>query len=268
MTNGPPALRALGFCGADDSVHPNMLVLLAKAYPFVEFGVLFRPDKQGQPRYASPHWVERLVRLKHKLANHTDVQLAAHLCGTRVDEVLAGDGSFLQELQGWGFKRIQINATPVNGVNTSCLKESVPTVLSLIQQYPDLEFILQRNEETKPLWQGILDAGSVPANVSMLMDESKGTGKAMSSTWPTPPLSNAGVYEIGYAGGIGPETIADVLVQVIEHRAVTGRSVWIDMESRLRSIKNDQDIFDLDKCYQVIDAVCQAGLYSHPEYLS
>lgn len=35
-------LRALGFCGADDSVHPNMLGLISHAYPLVEFGVLFR----------------------------------------------------------------------------------------------------------------------------------------------------------------------------------------------------------------------------------
>jgi hypothetical protein len=46
MTN-PPTLRALGLCGADDSVHPNMLILLSTAYPFIEFGVLFRPDKEG-----------------------------------------------------------------------------------------------------------------------------------------------------------------------------------------------------------------------------
>lgn len=38
-------LRKLGFCGADDSVSPNALALIFNAYPFVEFGVLFRPDK-------------------------------------------------------------------------------------------------------------------------------------------------------------------------------------------------------------------------------
>lgn len=38
-------LRALGFCGADDSIDPNLLGLVCHAYPFVEFGVLFRPDK-------------------------------------------------------------------------------------------------------------------------------------------------------------------------------------------------------------------------------
>ena len=40
-------LKALGFCGADDSIDPNLLGLICHAYPFVEFGVLFRPDKVG-----------------------------------------------------------------------------------------------------------------------------------------------------------------------------------------------------------------------------
>jgi len=38
-------LRALGFCGADDSVDPFLLGIICNSYPFVEFGVLFRPDK-------------------------------------------------------------------------------------------------------------------------------------------------------------------------------------------------------------------------------
>ena len=38
-------LRALGFCGVDDSVDPNLLGIISNSYPFVEFGVLFRPDK-------------------------------------------------------------------------------------------------------------------------------------------------------------------------------------------------------------------------------
>lgn len=38
-------LRALGLCGVDDSVNPKLLGIISRAYPFVEFGVLFRPDK-------------------------------------------------------------------------------------------------------------------------------------------------------------------------------------------------------------------------------
>ena len=44
-TTRPMKLRKLGFCGADDSIPPRLLGLVCNSYPFVEFGVLFRPDK-------------------------------------------------------------------------------------------------------------------------------------------------------------------------------------------------------------------------------
>ena len=43
-------LRALRFCGVDDSVNPKLLGIFSHMYPIVEFGVLFRPDKEGTPR--------------------------------------------------------------------------------------------------------------------------------------------------------------------------------------------------------------------------
>ncbi|KAL7578301.1 hypothetical protein ACA910_012712 [Epithemia clementina (nom. ined.)] len=250
-------LRALGFCGADDSVDPKFLALIALLYPLVEFGVLFRPDMEGQPRYASPQWVEQFGRL---LVQNKQIQAAAHLCGSRVTQVLQGDYLFVETLVScWGFSRIQINATAVNGVDVSNLAEQVPTFLSVVQKFPNTEFIVQKNEETRPLWEGILAQG-IPNNLSMLVDESKGTGMAAKS-WPAPPLE----YEIGYAGGIGPSNIARVLEDVIQ--AGNGRLIWIDMESSLRSIKNEKDVFDLDKCFEVIKAVCDAGLMSHPKEL-
>jgi hypothetical protein len=38
-------LRAMGFCGADDSVDPTLLQLLSTKYSWIEWGVLFRPGK-------------------------------------------------------------------------------------------------------------------------------------------------------------------------------------------------------------------------------
>lgn len=273
MTNPSPKipkrtkLRALGFCGADDSVNPLLLGVYCHLYPFLEFGVLFRPDKEGQPRYASSAWVEELSQVAAK--SNGAMKLAAHLCGTRVNEVLKGDDSFLSKISKLGFKRVQINATAVNGVDTSKLAESVEPFLTAVQAHPELEFILQKNEETKPLWEGVLNmesemagkSGYLPKNVSMLVDESKGTG-VLASSWPTPPDE----YEIGYAGGIGPNNIEKVLNDVMT--AGNGREIWIDMESSLRSTKNEKDVFDLDKCYEVINAVCKAGIYQHPPFLS
>ena len=260
-------LRALGFCGADDSVNPNMLGILCHHYPLVEFGVLFRPDKEGQPRYATSKWVEELGKLAAKSDGR--MKLAAHLCGKRVNEVLDGDDSFVGTLYGLGFRRVQVNATAVNGVHVSRLSESVESFLSVVMKHRNLEFIIQRNEETKPLWEGVLNldsndagkAGYLPKNVTALVDESKGTG-VLASAWPTPPDE----YDIGYAGGIGPNNIQIVLRDVLE--AGNGREIWIDMESSLRSMKNEKDVFDLDKCYEVIAAVCKNGDITHPTFLT
>jgi hypothetical protein len=213
--------------------------------------------------------VEQLAAKVASSSSSIKIKLAAHLCERRVNEVLNGDDTFIRQICDWGFKRVQINATAVNGVDTSRLGESVPQFLSVVTKYPHLEFILQKNDETRPLWNGVLESddensgrnvGYLPKNVSMLLDESKGTG-VLATSWPKPPQE----YEIGYAGGIGPENIDQVLDNVMD--AAKGRDVWIDMESRLRSEKNGKDIFDLDKCYQVVLAVCSTGLYSHPDFL-
>jgi len=265
-------LRLLGFCGADDSVHPHLLGLISQAYPFVEFGILFRPDKEGTPRYASRAWVNRLsvvatarMMQPQQQQHNSKFCLAAHLCASRVNEVLDGNDDFVSSLKGLGFQRVQINATAVNGVDTSQLGKSVEPLLQLINKHVELEFIIQQNEETRPLWENILAKtsamdGSLPLNMTMLVDESKGTG-TLATRWPSPPQE----FDIGYAGGIGPDNIIQVLEQVSD--AAKGRDIWIDMESSLRSIKNDKDVFDLDKCYAVIDAVCQAGFHRHPKYL-
>ena len=260
--DGPMKLRALGFCGADDSVSPRLLGLLCQAYPFIEIGVLFRPDKEGEPRYATEGWVRRLGEVVAR--SRGKMGLAAHLCGERVNEVLRGDDAFVSTLPALGFRRVQINATAVNGVDTSSMAASVPPVFDLMARYPEIEFILQKNEETEPLWRGILetggDHGTLPENVTMLLDESKGTG-VMASSWPNPPEG----YDVGYAGGIGPVNIKSIL-EIISGKA-RGRAVWIDMESSLRSDKNGEDVFDTDKCIKCIEAVCDMKLFDHPDYL-
>lgn len=266
-------LRKLGFCGADDSVSPRALGVIYQAFPLVEFGVLFRPDKEGEPRYASKEWVDEVSEVAAK----TSMTLAAHLCGMRVNQLLDGDDAFIATLHSKGFRRIQINATAVNGVDTSNLASSLPHLTQIITNYQDqFEFIIQKNQETEPLWNGLLqfyiknDSGSnsgsgsnsdsdstctnnhgtvLPSNVTMLVDESKGTG-LLASSWPQPPTE----YNIGYAGGIGPNNIENVLTNIV---TVTGDKLfWIDMESSLRTIDtHGNDTFDLNKCFSCIDSV-------------
>lgn len=260
-------IRKVGFCGADDSVSPLMLGMVCQSYPWVEFGILFRPDKEGEPRYASKDWVSTLGSVAATSGGR--MTLAAHLCGKRVNEILNGNDEFISTLYPLGFRRVQINATAINGVDTSNLSGSTEMVAKVFSQHQELEFMLQKNEETSPLWEGILQSdsdicgskGELPSNVTMLLDESKGTG-TLSKTYP---LASDFSYDIGYAGGISPNNINIVLQNILD--AGNGRSVWIDMESSLRSEKNGKDIFDLDKCYQCIESVCDAGIYEHPSFL-
>ena len=246
----------MGLCGADDSVDPALLGLISEKYPFVEWGVLFRPDKEGEPRYATMGWVREKLHPVF-LQSNGSLRLAAHFCGVRVNEVLSGDDTFVREIAALGFRRIQINATAVNGVDTSNLPGAVPIVAALMAKNLGVEFIIQRSDETEPLWGGLAalaDSPGGPKNMSMLFDESKGTGKMLASYTPPPAA-----YEIGYAGGIGPKNIGEVLDLAIA--AGQGRSVWIDMESRLRGDVDGRDTFDVAKCFECVRGVCAKGLY-------
>ena len=293
-STSPPKLAALGFCGADDSVNHRHLILLGKNYPSIEWGVLFRPDKEGEPRYATRQWVCRLAELLTQLsdgataANATPaIRLAAHLCGSHVNNLLSSStdtscandiDTFLTELYNWGFRRVQVNATAVNGVHTEHLgdKATIQSFLRTTAAHTKLEFIVQKNEETLPLWNGLLAQEVLPENIVFLHDESKGTGKEASAWSTDPQFVTSSRKIVGYAGGIKPANVAKVAQDTMKAcQESGGKEFWIDMESGIRSKVisasgregEEQDIFDLSKCYQCIDTICELGLIEHPSGL-
>jgi len=81
--------------------------------------------------------------------------LAAHLCRERFNEVLRGEGGFLERLTSLGFRRVQIHATAVNGVDTSDLSGGATRLMTLVSQFLYLEFIIQRSDETSELWKAV-----------------------------------------------------------------------------------------------------------------
>jgi len=242
----------MGFCGVDDSVDVELLELLSSRYDWIEWGILFREDLQGSPRYASQKWIENLVDLNNKMENR--MNLAAHLCMDKCQDVLNGDATFVHKLVSYGFRRIQINATLANGVvfNVS----HVQLLRNVILSVPDIEFILQWNSETEPLFQDFLV--SPPKNVSILFDTSCGKGVTI-SVFPM-PFTDIGIH-CGYAGGISEKNISDVLSAA--SNVVKNDSFWVDMESSLRVITVEKlsdggvlerDIFSVDKCIKCIHA--------------
>ncbi|KAL3764596.1 hypothetical protein ACHAWU_001504 [Discostella pseudostelligera] len=269
--------------------------MISHQYPCVEWGILFRPDKEGLPRYPTKEWVIRLSqfsKINHD-GNNPRVRLAAHLCGSHVNNLLSscGDSSsamaiddFLHQLYKWGFRRVQINATAVNGVDTTKLgdKITLQSLLRTIRAHPTLEFIIQKNDETKPLWSALLltkedgaGEGGFPTNIVFLHDESKGTGKEVEEgQWPTDPqFVTTSRKTVGYAGGIKPSNVKSVVVGAGRACALSGGNhFWIDMESGVRTtlLNSDGqqlDIFDVTKCFDCIETTCDTVLMDHPTEL-
>lgn len=264
----PVRLKTIGFCGIDDSVSAHHVGAILQAYPFAEFGILFREDLEGRPRYASAAQVEKICDVVRAVREHSssEISLAAHLCGKRADKLLAGDGAFVSELAAKGFTRVQVNATAANGADTSKLGEDIKKFIGVVGKHRQIEFIIQKNEETRPLWTALLlhrmtsEGGRKLRRLTMLVDESKGAGVAISK-YPVPPED----YDVGYAGGIGPENIVGVLEKVAE--AAAGRRTWIDMESSLRTETADgRNVFDLGKVFACIDAAVEGGYHSRPNF--
>jgi len=263
------SLRCVGLCGVDESVDPSLLSALGSRWSRVEFGVLFRPGREGTNRYPRWEWVQRLSK---------EVQLqrlCAHLCGSAVDGVLRGDASFvIQKLRPLGFRRCQLNATRANG-RTANLDRS--KVFAACRQVPDMEFILQANAETRVLWKHH-DDDDFPANVSLLFDASCGTGLALDldsidlrtyfddeSDEEEESLSEEKKTKkkrrrpprVGFAGGIGKANVGEVLGELRGKIRKGDSSIWIDMESSLRRSADDR--FDVNEAWAVCLAVDKAG---------
>ena len=98
---------------------------------------------EGNPRYPTSEWVERLVRCNKEAGSF--MRLAGHLCKSRCQEILAGDSSFAKALAGMGFGRLQVNATKANGVavDPARIDEYVANIRACINAVPEVEWIIQ-----------------------------------------------------------------------------------------------------------------------------
>jgi hypothetical protein len=129
------------------------------------------------------------------------------------------------------FPRIQLNFSPY---------DAAPLFLDLLEKYPKNQFIFQvgskGKKDKKTLLENGLDKG---LNLAVLFDRSGGKG-ILPDKWPEPLFPK--VYH-GYAGGLGPDTLEEEIPKILE--ASRDQTIWIDMESRVRS--EDDEQFDLEK---------------------
>ncbi|CAN7593234.1 hypothetical protein LJR039_004321 [Pseudorhodoferax sp. LjRoot39] len=204
------------FTGVDDATDPHGMVELSEEYP-IEWGILFSPKRQGiearYPRLDTIGWlVTELPRLKW----------SAHLCGGDARAVIDGGQSAHANLLQY-FQRAQINTADPN---------VMPSQIGNWAARHNLRAILQCR-------------GDFPrvASVDVLFDASGGRG-ILPQAWPVAAQSTL----CGYAGGLRPENVAEVLGTIGKQDI----RYWIDMET---GVRDERDQFSLDKCRAVCEAV-------------
>jgi len=231
-------IKKVTFTGADDSIKPEQLFEISEKYPFVEWALLASRNSQGGNRFPSLSWLAELHRL-----HYFNLNLALHLCGTYVKEILMGGDRFIDELHPiiHAIKRIQINT---HGYKHQFDKEGLSRILTELEE---IEFIFQYDNANADILKYASDNHQ---NISTLFDLSHGAGVSP-KYWPLPILN----INCGYAGGLSPENIESQLQLISE--VADENEIWIDMETHVRS--NNDSLFDLEKVKLVLDKCLASG---------
>jgi hypothetical protein len=243
------SLKCVTLTGADDTVQPEQLVELSQKYDFVEWGILVSHTWTGQP-LPNPRWPseEWLARLQQAGKDH-DLKLSLHICGRWVRYMLYGEFA----LPLWllrSFQRVQLNFHRDSSPRYRC-----NLFAAALQKFIGRQVIFQLDGNCGKSYLNDLYLNESEVDAVSLYDVSGGAGISP-VTWPEANyLTGPDTYAYhGYAGGLGPHNIAEELVRI--DKASKGAPIWIDMESKVRSVVNGQDLFDLAKVRQVLE-VCK-----------
>ncbi|MGJ7523481.1 hypothetical protein ACSFA0_23575 [Variovorax sp. LT1P1] len=236
-------LRVISLTGADEAIDVDALLALSESNRLVEWGILYSSARQaeehGQGRYPRTQWIEELL----VATEERPVKLALHLCGQDAVEFVRGNGALVELVERFGRVQLNVRADGSNfapGLSTGDLERAVQrTVRSELRT----RVILQRNLANEALYQATRRIDGL----EFLNDASCGRG-VTPGAWQS-QAERDGTCQ-GYAGGLGPETIAAALPAIV--RASAERPFWLDMESALRDAS---DRFQLDRCSAVLETV-------------
>lgn len=232
-------LTRVTITGADDSTPAEKLIELSKEFPFVEWGLLFSPKKCGIPRFPSRSWRDTL-RL---CPGASELRLSAHFCGGYTRDTLKGENIWLNYLSD-EYQRVQLNG----------FRHTVELVDMLLNKYYNVQEIILQARAKAGLGDVIETAAQLDLSLSTLWDPSGGRGVHMDEPWPEPPRLQGKPFPMGYAGGIGPDNVQDVLGDLADRE----EPYWIDMESKVRDQNNSLDLAKVRRVLEQADPFVHA----------
>lgn len=234
----------ISFAGIDEHTDINELIRLTEYGEqngiTVEFGVLLsgRNGEEGNNRYPSINFMKELV--------NKGLNLSLHLCGKYTGELMKhGTLNDVKELLGEdlynSFQRIQVN---VVGRKTKAPFLDIEGKEIIIQTNTNEEYSNSRLEN--------YISGENGNNVVFLSDVSGGKGERGEYQCYGTPWQ-------GYAGGITPENVLDVIeeitaVSLCRIEALGVQEYWLDLESGCR----ENEWFSVDKCRELVTEVIEA----------
>ncbi len=224
-------LNCVTISGADNQAKIEDLVQITSDYPFVEWGILLADHAEPRPQYPDAKWRGWLAARPMFRG-----RLSGHICGKWAREICMG--KFPTAIKTSPFSRIQLNVVPYMekirdmAAVAACLSKEPEWI---IQVGPDVERGLTLARQLRE--RGVRS--------SVLFDASGGQGIARTD-WPAPPTD----LDCGFAGGLGPDTLADTLQALTE--AVGDRTIWIDMQSRVRTLDGVKlDLTKVRTCLEI-----------------
>lgn len=237
-------LRLFTLTGLDEATDLHGVAHLAERFAGTEWAVLLDRSKaaqqDGKGRYPREAWVREFAQF----SQDNKLRSSLHLCGQDAIDFLREDKAVM-DLAAM-FPRVQLNvrAAGLRVADDVGVRQFLNAVRSVKGCGVTTRVILQYNESNAALWNELRRVGGYEA----LIDRSAGSG-LLPKDWTIDRFEFSGAC-IGFAGGLGPDNIAEQLSSM--SASAHGKAFWVGMESKLR---NRYDRFDLELCERVLDEV-------------
>ena len=232
-----PRLVHVTFTGADHTVDAGALAELLGAHRpgTIELAVLGSVSKQGAERYPVPSLALDIVglakRFRQRSALHLCGKMARHLVDRGVDAAFDGAGAPWLDVV-WAVDRVQVNL-PEPDINAEEAQSAIAGLGKPVIFQLRAPAGAPPGPHTPPGAFEEVVFPPLPAGATWLFDPSGGRGRRLTMLPALP-----GDRLVGYAGGITPDNVANIVNEIGLTNPDARIGFWIDLETGARARMN------------------------------